>query len=88
MKATVTQCDRCGEIAHKFHEITVEDKKMDLCHSCFGPLDHWLSRDNTTRPGDHGRPLRFRGPRYIEVCSHHIPCAGPCPQPMWKEVRR
>ena len=61
---------------------------MDLCHSCFQPLEHWLSRDNTTRQGDHGRPLRFRGPRYREVCSHSIPCAGPCPQPMWQEVPR
>lgn len=88
MRATVTRCDRCGgeENARKIHRVSLDRKGMDLCDNCLGPLKSWLSRDNTTSPGDNNRPRGVRGPGWREVCPHYVPCAGPCPSASYERV--
>jgi len=87
---TVRTCDRCGKDTHgRFRTIAIHGPKartMDLCGPCWEPLERWLSRNNATIQGDTNRPKDLRGPGWVEVCPHHIPCAGPCPTPQWRQA--
>ena len=61
------------------HAIELDGKKMDVCDPRFQLVRSWLGRSNITEQGDYGRPASNRGPGWVEVCPHHVPCAGPCP---------
>lgn len=69
-------CDPCGGDKHKV--ILFEGETHDLCKPCFKSFKSWLSRDNTTAPGDR---VGWR-----QRCIHFVPCAGPCNSNVWEKV--
>lgn len=85
---TITTCDRCRQEATKSHKLAIDNEERDLCHSCWQPLVSWLGRSNATVQGDSNRPKGFRGPGWIEVCPHHVPCGGSCPTPQYRRADR
>lgn len=85
MKRSIVTCDRCLKEAHKVHVVTLDDDKpLDVCEECFNLLKYWLGKSNVSTQGDRHRPREFRGPGWVEVCPHHVPCAGPCPTPSYR----
>lgn len=84
-RRNITICDRCGrECTDRYDrrsvkKITVDEKEMDLCPSCASALGSWLQKDNTTIPGD--------SVEWEQVCTHQVPCAGPCNSGYWRKRR-
>ena len=94
-------CDRCRQDTHGRYKVVtihvqthvgadhdhIERESMrDICIPCMELLERWIGRSNISTQGDRHRPKEFRGPEWVEVCPHHVPCAGPCPTPQWRRA--